>query len=622
MMLRVETKVVLAMMLVACGADDPVTFPVSATPPEIVSVVAPDEWLVGTEIHLSLRRPPASGEVVLTIAREFPADAGPSVSVELSGEVLETGTIRAVVGRDEHRALAALEGSAEIRADVLGLDSAPFPIDVRLADELAIGLDGVTPSAGEVYSNDVLALEGYGMLAPSEGVLELEFDGTFTPEGRPDVMQSIRTRVPVSLGEPGVRERGGALVSSRIGNGQSGRFLGTVGLIANVADFPEQRSELQDVDFTIARVRIDAISPARIHFEDRLIIEGRGFLGREADESTQIRLAGTFTRPGGSPVPVEDVLFLRWVSGQRTEWELAAEARDGALVSGYFGVATGVFEGTVTPEVFAAGEPVTGAEMDARFELAGMRQVVWLNFLPGFYAVLPRFGLSAAAGGPVETAIAERIRAIYHGYGVEVRLTRPEDVSENGYTTIEIGGRDPNGEGLLGYENTVGKDVGNLRLYDVVGGASVGGGSSEGYGGVFVESMLAFSENPGIDTGRFGPPAEPLFDEIFDPVRRDAASAAEIAGSGDRAALVARALRAFANMVGETAAHELGHALGLAVASGNVGQFHNPGDGGGCLMDAGSGRPLGERLGEPGFPATRLCEESREYLDALLAEAP
>ena len=40
------------------------------------------------------------------------------------------------------------------------------------------------------------------------------------------------------------------------------------------------------------------------------------------------------------------------------------------------------------------------------------------------------------------------------------------------------------------------------------------------------------------------PDPEPLFDEIFDPVRSQAATRAEIEGSGDRVAIVARAIRA------------------------------------------------------------------------------
>ncbi len=187
---------------------------------------------------------------------------------------------------------------------------------------------------------------------------------------------------------------------------------------------------------------------------------------------------------------------------------------------------------------------------------------------------------------------------------------------------VEIGGPDPNGRGLFGYDNTPGKDVNNLRLFDAIGGANAETQMDgfPGFGGVFVESLFGFSEHPpeGLPTG--GPDPDPLFDEIFDGVRATPATLAEVRGEGSRASEVEHAIDALSSIIGETSAHEIGHSLGLADPFGSSPVFHNAGDGPGCLMDSGGSRPLGERAGEPGFSATRLCGDSPAYLDGILGD--
>jgi len=93
-----------------------------------------------------------------------------------------------------------------------------------------------------------------------------------------------------------------------------------------------------------------------------------------------------------------------------------------------------------------------------------------------------------------------------------------------------------------------------------------------------------------------------------------------VRGEGDpgRAAQVRRALHAFADLVGETVAHELGHSLGLADPYGSATSFHNRLDGEGCLMDSGSARPLAERIREPGSTPTHFCGDAPDYLTLIL----
>src|SRR6202011_1799751 len=76
--------------------------------------------------------------------------------------------------------------------------------------------------------------------------------------------------------------------------------------------------------------------------------------------------------------------------------------------------------------------------------------------------------------------------------------------------------------GLLGYDNTPGKDVGNQRLFDRLGGvnASTQSDGFPGYGGVFTEQFLGFSKHPGPSVARL-PVDASLFDRGFDPRRAE-----------------------------------------------------------------------------------------------------
>jgi hypothetical protein len=114
-----------------------------------------------------------------------------------------------------------------------------------------------------------------------------------------------------------------------------------------------------------------------------------------------------------------------------------------------------------------------------------------------------------------------------------------------------------------------------------------------GYGGVFIESMFAFSKHPNGFAKAIEGSSE-AFDDVFDAFRPDQSgqpvSAADFAGdgipvltsgdgcpaeSGDRQMQVACAVWVFGSMVGTTMTHEIGHSLGLA----NPGSdgFHNIG---------------------------------------------
>ena len=203
-------------------------------------------------------------------------------------------------------------------------------------------------------------------------------------------------------------------------------------------------------------------------------------------------------------------------------------------------------------------------------------------------------------------------------------LEAPADAMPSAVATLEISGPDPNGIGLFGYDNTPGKDVGNIRLSDSIGGtnAEVQEDGAPGYGGVFIESYLWWSSHPGLDLDRpsGAPPADPLFDEIFDAVRSSPAILSEQQGQGDpgRVFVVQRAVRALGSIIGETAAHELGHSFGLAQPNGSKTAYHSQVPGVGCLMDPGAERPLFERAAEPGASPVVFCADEPSYLEGVL----
>jgi hypothetical protein len=259
------------------------------------------------------------------------------------------------------------------------------------------------------------------------------------------------------------------------------------------------------------------------------------------------------------------------------------------------------------------------AEAQASGREAGQR--VWVRFTPAWHVALSRFGLEGVRA-PVEDAVLARLATIHRGYAVSFDRSAPRHLAPGSYPVIELLDLDPNGVGLFGYDSSGPKDVGDRRRGDVVGGpARPRGDGLPGFGGIFVGSHCWWSMRPCAAGARpvLAPLTDPLFDEIFDPVRRVHASAAEWSGAGTprRVAQVRRAVLALAAMVGEGAAHEFGHTLGLAAPHGPAGQWHDPGDEPGCLMERSEARPFGERAAQRGFAPTRHCHDAPGYLRAV-----
>lgn len=596
-----------------CDGTDP-PGPGPDEQPEILSIETPTPTIVGSLLRVTgvgFDAVVGGGQLRLAAGGDFmtlpPGPAGQP------GELFFSVTTRAVdtLGPGNHTVDAVLEGGLR--------DSEPYPFTITIAVDLPVSL--VEGPTGIVHRNDMALLRGDGFLAPDEGTLTARFLGSFTPDGGSSTLLDVS--LPVLPAERYARDRAVVRLSTAIGGVAPGVFDGTIQLESLPFGPSATRSSEVPARLQFVPPELYYVDPAIVSLEQVISVRGAGFLGgaEEPDEATVVRLAGTFTPLGGSPTPFgPEELVLEYVSGNEMRGVLRGVALGEQLVSDLFGAARGTFTGNATPVVIKGTTEVSGAAVAFELTLGPVRQVVYLHFLPGFYDSLGHFGLAASAG-EIEYRVAARMSEIYRDYNVDIRLEVPTDFSPNGYATLEIGGPDPNGIGLFGYDNTPGKDFNNVRLYDRIGGtnALTQQDMFPGYGGVFVESFLYFSSHPDLPGGSASgaPDPDPLFDEVFDPIRARPATLGEVLAEEGRIDAVQRALSGLASLVGETAAHELGHSLGLA-QPGVPMAYHNRFDGDGCIMDSGGARPLGERLQEPGFGTTHFCHDAPGYLESIL----
>lgn len=616
----VWTGLLICLSLVGC-AEEVKPSPVQKSGIEITGIEAPDPVLEGSTLLIASRGLDPNSEsrrlrveVLETGARVVleEVDAGSRVGQAF---LLDHDAFQGIGAGRHDVSLILIEGERE---------SELFPSVLTLVSELSVTLDSGID--GTYFRNDGAVVIGSGFLAAEEGKVEAEIVGEFIPEQ--GNATTVYAKLPIRLVEPLDRTRGTVTLTTAIGGFRPGTFEGTMTLSSDLVGGHTSRSAEQ-------AVRIDFIPPALFDYGPTepylgqiITVRGGGFLGAtdEAtnDEATVLLFEGEITDSKGTSTPFgpKEAVAV-FISGQEVHLGLDVEVKEDALISSFFGVARGTFSGNVTPIVIKGTEDQRGDAIPIQVVFSGVRQVVHVRFLPGMYDSLRLFGLSSAATQVTETAL-NRMRSIYQDYSVEFVTEPPADFLPSAIATLEVGGPDPNGLGLFGYDNTPGKDIGNLRLFDSIGGtnAETQADNYPGYGGVFIESILYWSSHPELVSAipGAGPEPEPLFDEIFDPVRSTPATLTEAESTSNegRIGQVQRAIRALGSIIGETSAHELGHSLGLAQPLGPRDAYHSAFPGEGCLMDGGSFRELGERMGEPGYPETHFCNDEPEYLGDIL----
>jgi hypothetical protein len=614
-MRRLHSVFVSVFVLVAgCGAD-------SLAPPSGFSAPVLAEISSASEL--------VPGSLVLATANGVPPIFEPVLALSSGGKRVElsrvdgaaAGELLFVLDEDAFEAFGPGTHAMKVSLEA-GRESAA--IDVTLVFAYALDFSLSTLQAGaSVYRNEVVLVRATGLLAPTEGSVDAIFEGTFEDDRGAET--PVSAEIPVLPADRFARDRGILTLSTALGGIRPGAFDGTLSLRRTLSG-ESTTTEPLDVSFDFEPPTLFALEPAEASLGQYVVLRGGGFVGCASgcDEVTTMTIEGTFTPQGGSPAPFGPVEIVpEYVSGAEVRFVMDTEVAEGELISSLFGAREGEWQGNVFITTSQGVESITSDTVAARFTLAPVRQVVHVRFLPGFYEALLLFGL-AEASQELEAGIRERIASLYADYNVDIRLEEPTDFAQGtGYAVVEIGGTDPNGKGLFGYDNSPGKDVGNVRLFDTIGGANAETQADgyAGYGGVFIESFLYFSSHPELPTS-LAISDDPLFDEIFDPVRSSAATRAELRGEGEasRVSEVARAVRALSNIIGETTAHELGHSLGLSSPYSSPGSnvFHDPGDEPGCLMESGGSRPVGERAGEPGYEEARFCYDT-DYLSLILA---
>ncbi len=455
-----------------------------------------------------------------------------------------------------------------------------------------------------------------GILRLGEGQSWLELEGQLHgPDGQTRPIASV---TPIEVG-PGGRHQARLRWQPALTGIEPGRFEGQARVV-NQQGTQYTEGLWQPLTTQIAPTTLQGLQPRRISRGQKLLAIGKGLINPGNDVAMYFELAGRFVPLSG---PQEDVIWL-WnpeAVDNHEEASLAlrtdTEEHNGRTVLKGMSSRTGTFIGQITPILLNGPQEVRGLPWDGRLTLAPTHQVVFVRFLPGYLEALETFGLRNLEP-EVRAWVFDTLRSHYGGLNISFVDQPPtEDWLE--YTTIEVSGRDPNGAGLLGLDNSDSKDVGNLRLDDVIGGVNAQA-YDQGYhafGGVFVASFEAFS--PALWPN--SPLASERFDQLFAPITPALGGSPVLPGDGRGL----RAAEAMGNLIGHTLTHELGHALGLALredGTADPDHHHNIADQPGALMDEGQNRPFEERCGllpdhPTGFNATH-----RRYLESILPIQP
>jgi hypothetical protein len=526
------------------------------------------------------------------------------------------------------------EASVEVESTVDGRTyrSPARAVRLTLAPTMTPALDR-HGAGGLIFVNEPISVTGGGLLlGGGEGRTEAVIAGCYVLAGETACRPLGETRVAVIPAAPFDRRRGSFPFTPRIAGIRPGAFRGEVAL----ENPGGARSQALAVEVAVGPPRVLSVDPPAASLGQYVNVRGGGFVGQEVGAPvalTVLEAQGSFLVEGGpAPVQVTLSLFPEFVSGPLVRYVLNDDDELGRRID--LRTQAGRFTGSLRPVVQYGADTVRGDATAVTVDIAHVKQVVWVRFQPAYVESLRKFGLRAADPA-IRARVFEVARRDYAGVNLELRSQRPDDFAL--FSTVDIGGPDLNGLGYFGYDNTPGKDVDNLRLFDKIGGlnARTQEDGSPGYGGVFVESLFAFSRHPN-GLAELNDGASPLFDAIFDAFRPDLGGAPVLAAdvaagiptrsdgsgcpasSGDRQARIGCAVFVLGSLIGTTMTHEIGHSLGLAAPDGDPTQYHNRGDAVNRLMDGGSARTFAERAELAGEGPSVFCDQEMDYLRRIL----
>jgi hypothetical protein len=536
----------------------------------------------------------------------------PLEMIEILDGLLVRWPVQEGLNIPEGSALGSILVEASLR-NFTGIARAEW--SAQLAHTLTPQLSGLSPLLSPQTPS---SLSGSGLLHEGEGTSILNLNGQFIDhQGMStslEISEPLTDQLSAQTQDALSRDRSQRWWSPhpRYFGIKGGRFEGSANITNNGVGGLTM-SETISVSFEVSEPYISLVTPSSVSRGQRLFIEGGGFvdlLDSSVVGLTTLSFTGTLTpfNTAQSPVEYTDLRFeVRHETGAKisTSFEPGYNSSCESLDLG--GMA-GVLEGEFIATVFWSDQEVTTNSMPMSIEIASSKQVVYLSFLPAFTDSLRLFGLRNLSARVIDEIIAV-VQRDYTGVNLEIRTTPPTDFEL--YSTVEIGGPDPNAQSLFGLDNTTGLDVCNQRLDDNLAGRNAESGNS--YGGVFVESFLNLSPAQTSDANSL---ADPIFDEIFQPLMMTPAQLNDL--QGPRAESVLNAIRVLGHLVGNTLTHEIGHSLGLPVIAG-CGSYHNA-PGPRQIMDCGRDRPFIERAGLDPEGPPRWTSENFSYLQKILPQ--
>ena len=509
--------------------------------------------------------------------------------------------------------------------------SKPVSKSLRLEKVLTPAIDSIESNV--LFVNDLITINGKNfLLGGNEGVTTVHFDGCFkavdSAECKPVDPVSINAFGEISA------ERSLLYVpfSPDIAGIFEGDFTGNITVENKQTNQDSTKSKTVPFTASIVAPALFSLSPNEASLGQFVDINGAGFVGptdKDSSATTTVLLDGTFLASGAQEaLPVQFELVSEYSQGTKLRYVLNEEDELGKLAD--LRTVTGAFSGTATPTITYNGFSVVGSSANVEFRVAPLKQVVVVRFLSSYVESLRHLGVRAA-DSLIRQRVLDGLKRDYAGINIEFRTEEPTDFAL--FSTLEISGPDPNGAGLLGYDNTPGKDKNNIRLYDRIGGvnAQTQLDGYPGFGGVFVESLFAYSKHPG-EFAESIEQSDAAFDLLFDPFRPDQngspVSAEDLVDfkalkSGNscpakdsRKALVQCVVWVMGSLISSTASHELAHSLGLADPNGE--DFHNPGDKPNRLMDSGQARSFRERAEISSEGPGVFCSDDYAYLRSIL----
>ncbi len=517
---------------------------------------------------------------------------------------------------------AEAEAARTVAPPTFSLDFEILPaLDPKLR---SLSIAAANPERLDAYPEDELQLDATDLLLGGEGSVELILTVRDERAGADGAKRDYALPVHATL----ARTEGSVRLAAEILGIRPGSLVGEARLRQQVQGGPLWESAALPLELRLQPPLLAGIDPPAASRGAWVTLVGRGFLPNTETGATLLRLDGRFVPDSGdAPLPLDGEILSpdEYLDSSSLRYALRSEVRTVGGERTLVGLSAqpGRFEGRITPIIAWDRDEVEGLPYTEGFRVGPTLQVVYIKFLPGFTVSLRQTWGMKNVERELRERVFEVLRRDYTGIHIEFTDQRPRDTHE--YVVMEVGGLDPNGRDLFGLDNTTGeegdsaKDVGNLRLQEIIGGRNARA-EEQGYlayGGVFLESFRQFSTQLSQPIGL----ASPRFDEIFSGVAPflcgEEVAADEYPG-GPRDAEIEQAIAVLGNLVGNTISHEIGHSLGLSLPRGDPFSFHNLFDTPNTMMDAGQDRPFEERAEIDGAGPAHFNSENLDYLHSVL----